>query len=342
MRTAGISESHIIRVEIGIVQNVSSSQKEQWIRDRTAEVLPIQYFHVVFTVPDSLALLMYGNQKKLYTLLLRCAGQTINELGKDPRYLGAGTGAICVLHTWGQKLQLHPHVHTIVPGGGLSDDRSRWISCKKNYFIHVQVLSKRFRRKFIDGLKAMYGKYELYLGGSLQALQDPEAFQRLIDGLYATDWVVYAKPAFRTVDTVIEYLARYTHRIAISNHRILKLENDRVFFRYRDYRDDNKQKVTSLPAVEFMRLFLLHVVPKRFVRTRYVGLLSNRMRAKNIRLCRKLLKVKPEDVPKPVEHEDFVAFLLELTGIDLRVCPECKGAMVFESRMEADALIRAP
>ena len=240
------------------------------------------------------------------------------------------------------KLQLHPHVHTIVPGGGLSDDRSRWISCKKNFFIPVVVLSKRFRRKFIDGLKSLYGENELYLGRSLQPLQNPEAFGRLIDTLYATDWVVYAKPAFRSADTVIEYLARYTHRIAISNYRILKLENDRVFFRYRDSRDDDKQKVTSLPAVEFIRRFLLHVLPQRFVRIRYVGLLSNRMRAKNIQLCRELLKVKPEDMPQPVEHEDFVEFLLELTGIDLRVCPVCKGAMVFESRIEADASIRAP
>ena len=318
-------------------------KKEQWICDRNTEVLPVQYFHVVFTVPDELALLMYGNQKKLYALLLRCAGQTITELARDPTHLGARTGAICILHTWGQKLQLHPHVHTIVPGGGLSEDRTRWISCKQNYFIRVDVLSKRFRRKFIDGLKAMYGEHELYLDGTLQTLQDAGVFQRLIDSLYATDWVVYAKPAFQSAGTVIEYLARYTHRIAISNYRILKLENDRVFFRYRDYRDDNKQKVTCLPAVEFIRRFLLHVVLKRFVRIRYVGLLSNRMRTQNIQLCRdKLLNVKPEDVPQPIEHEGFVDFLIKLIGIDLTKCPVCSGLMITERKFQAIRFIRAP
>ncbi len=317
-------------------------KKDQWVRDKNKDVLPVQYFHVVFTLPDALALLMYRNQKKLYALLMRCAGQTITELGSEPQYLGAQTGAICVLHTWGQKLQLHPHVHTIVPGGGISFDKSQWISCKRDYFLPVIVLSKRLRGQFLDGLKRMYGKKELYLGGSLQTLKDPEAFQHLIDTLYATDWVVYAKPSFQTAGTVIEYLARYTHRIAISNYRIVKLENDRVFFRYRDYRDDNKQKVMSLTAYEFMRRFLLHVVPPRFVRIRYVGLLSNRMRAKNIRLCRELLKVKPEDVPQSIEHEDFVDFLLELTGNDLRVCPVCRGRMIAESKIQPSVAIRAP
>ena len=317
-------------------------KKEQWISDRNREVLPVQYFHVVFTVPDELAFVIYGNQKKFYALLLRCAGQTITELAREPNRLGARTGAICILHTWGQKLQLHPHVHTIVPGGGLSEDKTRWISCKQNYFMPVEVLSKRFRRKFIDGLKAMYGDKELYLGGTLQTLQDPGVFQRLIDTLYATDWVVYAKLAFQTPATVIEYLARYTHRIAISNYRIVKLENDRVFFRYRDYRDDNKQKITSLPAVEFIRRFLLHVVPKRFVRIRYVGLLSNRTKAQTIRLCRKLLEIKPEEIPQPIEYEDFVDFLFQLTGIDLTTCPVCGGPMIAEPTIQANQFIRAP
>ncbi len=317
-------------------------KKERWISDRNREVLPVQYFHVVFTVPDDLVSLIYGNQKKLYTLLLRCAGQTITELGREPARLGARTGAICILHTWGQKLQLHPHVHTIVPGGGLSEDNTRRISCKRNYFMPVAVLSKRFRRKFIDGLKKMYADKDLYFGGTLQSLQDPEVFQRLVDTLYATDWVVYAKPAFKAPATVIEYLARYTHRIAISNYRIVKLENDRVFFRYRDYRDDNKQKITSLPAVEFIRRVLLHVVSKRFVRIRYVGPLSNRTRARNVLLCRQLLKVKPEEIPEPVEYEDFADFLFQLTGIDLTICPVCNGSMIAGRTIQAVRSIRAP
>ena len=317
-------------------------KKEQWISDRNREVLPVQYFHVVFNVPNELAAVIYGNQKKLYALSLRCAGQTITELAREPNRLGARTGAICILHTWGQKLQLHPHVHTIVPGGGLSEDKTRWICCKQNYFMHVEVLSKRFRRKFIDGLKAMYGENELYLSGALQTLQDPGVFQRLIDTLYATDWVVYAKPAFQTPATVIEYLARYTHRIAISNYGIVKLENDRVFFRYRDYRDDNKQKVTSLPAVEFIRRFLLHVVPKRFVRIRYVGLLSNRTKVQTILLCRKLLEAKPEEISQPIEYEDFSDFLFQLTGIDLTICPMCSGPMIAKRTIPAIPFIRAP
>ena len=316
-------------------------KKERWISDRNREVLPVQYFHVVFTVPDDLVSLIYGNQNKLYTLQLRCAGQTVTELGREPKRLGARTGAICILHTWGQKLQLHPHVHTIVPGGGLSEDKTRWISCKQDYFMPVAVLSKRFRRKFIDGLKVMYEKRELYLGGALQILQDPEVFQRHVDTLYTTDWVVYAKPAFQTPATVIEYLARYTHRIAISNYRILKLENDRVFSRYRDYRDNSKQKVTSLPAVEFIRRFLLHVVSSRFVRIRYVGLLSNRTKTQTILLCRKLLGVKPEDVPQPVKYEDYSDFLFQLTGIDLTVCPVCGSSMITERTFQANQLIRA-
>jgi len=229
-----------------------------------------------------------------------------------------------------------------VPGGGLSEDNTRWIFCKHNFFMPVKVLSKRFRRKLIDGLKELHGDKELYLGGALHSLQDPEVFQRLVDRLYATDWVVYAKPAFKAPATVIEYLARYTHRIAISNYRIVNLENDTVFFRYRDYRDNNKQKITSLPAVEFIRRFLLHVVSKRFVRIRYVGLLSNRTRARNVLLCRKLLKVKPEEVPEPVEYEDFADFLFQLTGIDLTVCPVCGSPMIAGRTLQANRLIRAP
>ena len=272
-------------------------KKEQWICDRNKDLLPVQYFHVVFTVPGALNLLMYRNQRTLYALLLRCAGQTIVEIGKDPRYLGARTGALCILHTWGQKLQLHPHVHAIVPGGGLNLDRSQWISCKTGYFVPGIVLSKRFRRKFLDQVKKLYLEDTFDLGGSLQPLKDPVAFQKFIDTLYINDWNVYAKRTFPTVHNVVEYLARYTHRIAISNYRIVKLVSDRVFFSYRDTAGNNKRKVMDLPAVEFIRRFLLHVVPKRFVRIRYVGLLSNRMRVRNIELCRQLLKVKPEEVP---------------------------------------------
>jgi hypothetical protein len=181
-----------------------------------------------------------------------------------------------------------------------------------------------------------------FLQERLLSSQKPEDLQHLINELYANDWVVYAKPSFRTVHTVIEYLARYTHRIAISNYRILKCENDRVFFRYRDYRDNNRQKVMSLPAVEFIRRFLLHVLPKRFVRIRYVGLLANRVRSRNILLCRRLLKVKPEDVPETVDYTDFANFLREVTGLDLSKCPLCSGPMIVAGTIEAVRFIRAP
>jgi hypothetical protein len=317
-------------------------KKQRWVCEKTKDVLPVQYFHLVFTVPEKLNLLIHRNQRTLYDLLMKCAGQTITELGKEPRYLGAKTGAISVLHTWGQKLQLHPHVHAIVPGGGLSFDGKDWVSCKQNFFMPVIVLSKRFRRKFLDGLKALYAQKKLYLGGAIQPLKQAAGFQALIDSVYALDWVVYAKPPFRNVDTVIAYLSGYTHRVAISNYRILKIENDRVFFHYRDYRAGNRRKVMSLPAVEFMRRFLQHVVPRRFVRIRYVGLLSNRTRQRNIDILRQILEVSPEDIPEVIEYSGFADFLLQLTGFDLTKCPACNGRMVTQGRIASKRYIRAP
>ena len=317
-------------------------KKEQWILDRNKDLLPVEYFHVVFTAPGALNGLMYRNQQALYSLLLRCAGRTIVEVAKDPRFLGAHTGAICILHTWGQKLQLHPYVHTIVPGGGLNLDRSQWISCKRGYLVPVSVLSKRFRRMFLDELKTLYREDTLHLGGSLRPLRDPAAFQQLVDNLYANDWNVYAKRTFPAVHNVVEYLARYTHRIAISNYRIMKLEADRVFFSYRDSADNNKRKVMDLPAEQFIRRFLLHVVPKRFVRIRYVGLLSNRTRSSNIELCRELLNVKPEDVPRQAYPEGYVELLRQFFGVDLSTCPDCGGPMIVANIIQPQQPIRAP
>lgn len=318
-------------------------KKEKWVLDKQKDVLPVQYFHVVFTVPDKLNLLMYRNKKVLYSLLMRCSGKTITELGKEPRFFNARTGAICVLHTWGQKLELHPHVHAIVPGGGLSFDKKSWNPCKDGYFLPVKVLSKRFRRIFLDGIKKLYIENRLYLDGSeLVKLKEKKAFQNLIDDLYETDWVVYAKLPFRNVQTVISYLSRYTHRIAISNYRLIKVENDRVYFKYRDYKDKNLQKVMSLHAVEFIRRFLLHILPHRFVRIRYVGLLSNRTREENIRICRMILGVKPEDFPDRPEYSDFAEFLLDVFGFDVKKCPKCNGKLIFKNGIPITKSIRAP
>jgi len=298
-------------------------KKEKWILDKNQDVLPIEYFHVVFTVPEKLNLLMYRNSKQLYSLLIKCAGKTITGLGKEVKWLNGLTGAISVLHTWGQKLELHPHVHCIVPGGGLSKDKTKWIGCKKGFFLPVKVMSKRFRRLLLDELKELYKNNKLYLEGSFAEWKDPRSFQALIDELYKTDWVVYAKRPFENVMTVIKYLARYTHRIAISNYRIVKLENDYVYFTYRDYKDNNKKKVMRLYAIEFIRRFLLHVLPPRFVKIRYTGLLSNRSRKENIERCRTILNVKLEDIPVRKEYSDFAEFLLDVFDFDVRKCPGC-------------------
>jgi hypothetical protein len=317
-------------------------KKEKWILDKNKDVLPVEYFHIVFTLPEKLNLLIYRNSKHLYSLLMECAGKTITQLGKESKWFNGITGAITVLHTWGQKLGLHPHVHCIVPGGGLSIDRTKWIPCKKGYFLPVKVLSKRFRRLFLDKLKQLHKNDKLYLDDSLEELKESRSFQALIDGLYKKDWVVYSKRPFHNVGTVIEYLARYTHRIAISNYRIVKLENDFVYFTYRDYKDNNKKKVMRLHALEFMRRFLLHVLPPRFVKIRYVGLLSNRTREENINLCRTILKVNPEDIPVKKEYADVADFLLDVLGFDVRKCPVCKGRLVMNEELPIQNYIRAP
>jgi hypothetical protein len=317
-------------------------KKEKWILEKNQDVLPVEYFHIVFTVPEKLNLLMYRNSKQLYSLLLKFAGKTITGLAKEVKWLNGKTGAISVLHTWGQKLELHPHVHCIVPGGGLSMDKTKWIACKKGFFLPVKVMSKRFRRLFLDGLKQLYKNSSLYLEGSLGKWKDSQSFQALIDELYKTGWVVYSKKPFSTVMTVIKYLARYTHRIAISNYRIVKLENDYVHFTYRDYSDHNRKKVMHLHALEFMRRFLLHILPIRFVKVRYVGLLSNRTREQNIDLCRVILKIKAEDIPVKKQYNDFAEFLLDMFGFDVKQCPVCKGRLVKRADLPIQNYIRAP
>ena len=317
-------------------------KKEKWVLEKNKDVLPIEYFHIVFTIPAKLNLLMYQNSRGLYDLLMKCAGKTITELGKESKYINCKTGAICVLHTWGQKLELHPHVHCIVPGGGLSVDNKSWISCKKGYFLPVKVLSKRFRRLFLDELKRKYKNDALFLGGSLEYLKNAKLFQEFIDELYKTDWVVYSKRPFQSVNTVINYLSKYTHRIAISNYRIVKLENDNVYFTYRDYKENNQKKIMCLSAVEFIRRFLLHVLPFRFVKIRYVGILSNRTRENNIKLCREILGINLEDVPLHKVYIDFAQFLLDTFGFDVRKCPKCKGRLVVIDNLWVKHFARAP
>jgi hypothetical protein len=299
--------------------------KEQWLLERERDLMNIGYFHVVFTVPDSLNHLVLQNQKVFYSLLFKAASETLGELSRNPKYLGAEIGIISVLHTWGQNLMDHPHVHSIVPGGGLSFDGTRFVPSRKKFFIPVKVLSRKFRGKFLAFLKEAYQNSDLQFYGKLESLSGKFNFQSLIDTLYQKEWVLYCKKPFKSPWYVLRYLGRYTHRVAISNQRIVSLHNDQVSFQWRDYKDKNRNKVMMLDASEFIRRFLLHVLPSRFVKIRHYGILSNRNRNRKLRLCQKLTFSKIREVQKL----SSATLLFKLTGLDLRVCPCCKqGKMI--------------
>src|SRR4030043_2311970 len=251
-------------------------RKEKWIEARREDLLPIEYFHVVFSIPSELNLLALLNQRVLYDLLFRSAPQTLTELAQDQKHLGATVGVIGILHTWGQNLMAHPPVHCIVAGGGLSSDRSRWVSCRKGFFIPVRVMSALFRGKFLDLLKKCFKSDALVFPDPIRHLIPSKDFERFRNQLYRKKWVVYCKPPFDGVQGVLQYLGRYTHRIAISNHRLLSNRGGKVSFLWRDYADDNRPKTMTLKAAEFIRRFLLHVLPTRYVRIRHFGLLANR------------------------------------------------------------------
>lgn len=243
--------------------------KEQWLLERKRDLLNIGYFHVVFTVPDSLNPLALQNQKIFYSLLFKAASETLAELSRDHKYLGAEIGIISVLHTWGQNLMDHPHVHCIVPGGGLSFDGTRFLRSREKFFIPVKVLSRKYRGKFLAFLKEAFQDGELRFCGKLEPLSGKLKFQSLINALYQKEWVVYCKKPFKSPWHVLRYLGRYTHRVAISNQKIVSLQDGRVTFSWRDYKDENKTKLMTLEASEFIRRFLLHVLPDRFVKIRH-------------------------------------------------------------------------
>jgi hypothetical protein len=297
-------------------------KKEQWIEAREEDLLPIPYFHVVFTLPDKLNPLVLRNQEVLYGLLFKAVSETLMELAANPKHLGAAIGFISILHTWGQNLMDHPHIHSIVPGGGLSSDGRKWKSCKNDFFVHVRVMSRLFRGKFIAYLKKLRAENKLIYPGAVSHLASPGAFNALISDLYKKNWVVYCKPPFKHTKDVLDYLGRYTHRIAISNHRLVKLENDTVSFRWRDYADNNKSKMMTVDASEFIRRFLLHVLPDRFVKIRHYGLLGNRCRKEKLVACRQLLACAPKENDKT--KETWQEALFRFTGIDITKCPVCK------------------
>jgi hypothetical protein len=288
-------------------------RKEKWLEAREKELLPVPYFHIVFTLPDTLNPLVLRNQKVLYDILFKAASETLIEL------TGSRIGIIAVLHTWGQNLMDHPHLHCIVTGGGLSD--GRWVPSKKKFFRHVKVISRLFRGKFLFYLKKTHEKGDLRFPGLISHLE--HTFTTFLRPLYAREWVVYCTASFGGPESVIRYLGRYTHRVAIANHRIVGVENGTVSFTYKDYADGDKKKTMTLDAHEFIRRFLLHVLPDGFVKIRYFGLLANRKRRTNLELCRRLLGVKKDD-PK---EETWQGSLLRITGIDVTVCPVCQGKM---------------
>ncbi|MEI6154923.1 MAG: IS91 family transposase [Deltaproteobacteria bacterium] len=302
-------------------------RKEKWIADRNEDLLPIEYFHVVFTIPSELNHLVSMNQRVLYDLLFRSASETLMELANDPKHLGAKIGVIGILHTWGQNLMDHPHVHCIVTGGGI--DGERWVSCRKGFFIPVRVMSALFRGKFLSHLNNHFKKGKLAFPGSISHLKEQGTFASFRNQLYQKKWVVYCKPPFDGAKGVLQYLGRYTHRIAISNNRIIAIRDGKVSFLWRDYANGNCQKIMTLQADEFIRRFLTHVLPTRFVRIRHFGLLANRTRKGNIALCRKILGDSKTATKEKIVKETWQEQLFRICGIDVTTCPVCQKGKMF-------------
>ncbi len=302
--------------------------REHWLAARERELLATSYFHVGFSVPHELNVLALDNPRMFYDLLFTASPQTLLKAARHPKHLGAEIGVICILHTWGQNLLLHPHIHCAIPAGGLSPDHSRWIRPRYPFFLPVKVLSRVFRGKFLAGLKRFHRRQQLRCAGPAAALADPKQFRRFLRQLHRQDWVVYAKPAFGGPTKVLRYLGRYTHRIAISNHRLLAFDGERVTFRWKDYAHGGKQRAMTLLGTGFLRRFFLHVLPKGFVRIRYFGFLANRFRARCLPLCRQLLA---NDRPAPSGSSEATSNWH---------CPNCGAAMLVIHRLTAVELWR--
>jgi hypothetical protein len=319
-----------------------AAARAKWLAEREAELLPVEeYFHVVFTLPQQIAVLALQNARRIYCILFHAVAETLLTIAADPKHLGAAIGFLAVLHTWGQNLHLHPHIHCVVPGGGISPDHSRWISCRKSFFLPVRVLSRLFRKKFLIHLRKAFQKGKLQFEGELKWLAQPAAFEELCQQAGGIEWVVYAKRPFGGPEQVLKYLARYTHRVAISNRRLISLADGRVTFEWKDYAGGNQTKTMTLEAVEFIRRFLLHVLPSGFVHIRHYGFLANRKRKKELALCRSLLP------PRPTASEagrssasDREAPTAEQVS---HQCPVCKtGRLIFIQVLTGAALACLP
>lgn len=306
------------------------SAQAGWLAARQAEVLPVPYAHVVFTLPQALAPLALQNPRVVYDLLLRTVAQTLQQIAHNPHHLGARLGFFAILHTWGQTLVHHPHVHCVVPAGGLAEDGRTWRPCRPGFFLPVRVLSRLFRGKFLAGLSKAFREGRLEFHGRLVPYRNSAAFNRLLHEACRTDWVVYAKPPFERPQHVLEYLARYTHRVALSNHRLLHVDDQGVTFRFKDYRSCRTRSLT-LSLQEFVRRFLLHVLPRGFVRIRYYGFLANGSRARLLSCCRGALGLTDVSANPPPQHaEDGELFyaLRDLLPRDLRLCPQCSEGLL--------------
>jgi hypothetical protein len=306
--------------------------RAEWLAARQAELLPVPYFHVVFTLPAPAAEIAFQNKAVVYAVLFKAAAETLRTIAADPRHLGAEIGVVAVLHTWGQTLHHHPHVHCVVPGGGPAPDGTRWVGCRPGFFLPVRVLSRLFRRLFLDELRAAFEAGALGFYGDLAGLATPAAFAGRLRELRRVEWVVYAKPPFGGPEQVLAYLGRYTHRVAIANSRLVGLTDDTVAFRWKDYRHHGKSKLMTLGADEFIRRFLLHTLPDGFHRIRHYGFLANRHRAETLALCRKLLAVAS---PATATADD------SMTPPPFDRCPCCGGAMLVLATLPRPILRRS-
>jgi len=305
-----------------------AAARAAWLEDRVADLLPVEYFHVVFTVPAEVAQIALQNKKVMYDILFRASAETLKQIAGDPQHLGAELGFIGLLHTWGQTLHHHPHIHYVIPGGGLSPDGATWVSCPPGFFLPVRVLSRLFRGKFLGLTRRAFDRGELSFQGCLAPLAAPKAFAAHLAPAYDTEWVVYAKPPFGGAAQVLKYLARYTHRVAISNQRLVSLRDGEVRFRWKDYAHGNRPRIMKLSAIEFIRRFLLHVLPKGYVHIRHFGFLANAVRTKKLPRCRELLEASC--VPMPSLDDIVPAFAWDgPADMPGSPCPQCgKGHIV--------------
>ena len=312
-----------------------ANARHRWMEARRAELLPTRYVHAVFTLPHELAPLALVNKKIVYRLLFRLVAETLLEFARDPRLLGAEIGFFAVLHTWNQKLEHHPHIHCVVPEGGIAPDSSRWVRPRYNWFLPVKAMAKAFRGKFLDGLREAFAAGQLRFPGQMKSLSAPRAFAALLRQSCRHQWVVYAKRPFGGPEHVLQYLGNYTHRVAISNHRLVGLEAGKVSFRWRDSAHHNKKRLMTLQVEEFLRRFFLHVLPQGFVRIRHFGFLANRNRKQRLQLCRVLLQTADATLaePSPAGGRPAASFW---------ACPLCGGEMVIVERLAPGATYVRP